>query len=131
MSYNVPIRREQGGSVLTIGAGGSVNFEAGAKMGGTYSIGAGSTIYDAGTLTTFQAGASVTFNTTVSGTAIRFDVGGSTPSVGAGVNVPTHVAPMGSIYLRCAGSMSGLFVQIGADAAGSTWRGFQQGSAIG
>lgn len=131
MTYQNRIYRQQGGSEMTFASGASLNFDAGAKLGGTLSYGAGSDIVDSGRLQSFQSGASFTFNTTVSGTAFRFDIGGSTPSIGAGPNVPTHTAPMGSLYIRVNGSMSGLFTQIGADAAGSTWRSFQQGSAIG
>lgn len=131
MTYQNRIYRQQGGSEMTFASGASLNFEAGAKLAGTFAYGAGSEVHESGNLTTFQAGASITINTTVSSTPLRFDIGGgSTPAFGAGANVPTHVAPMGSIYVRSAGSMSGLFVQIGADSTGSTWRGFQQGSAI-
>ena len=111
MTYQTKVYRQHGGSELSVASGGSISVEA----GGT---------------TTFAAGASVTINTTVSGTGFRLDLGGSTPSIGGGPNVPTHSAPMGSLYIRSNGSISGLYINITQDAAGSTWRGFQQGSAI-
>jgi len=131
MSYQSRIYRQQGGSEMTFASGASLTFEAGAKFTGTFSQGAGSVVYDSGALTTYQSGASFTFNTTVSGTGFRFDIGGSTPSIGAGANVPTHSAPMGSLYIRANGSISGLYINITQDANGSTWRLHQQGSAIG
>lgn len=131
MTYQNRIYRQQGGSEMTFASGASLNFDAGAKLGGTLSYGAGSDIIDSGRLVSFQAGASLTFNTGVSGTAFRFDIGGSTPSIGAGPNVPTHTAVPGSVYIRVNGSMSGWFVNIGQDNASSSWRAFQQGSAIG
>ena len=109
-TYSVPIYRKQGGSELVVGAAGSV--------------------VNSGLLTT-QDGGSFTFVTPLSGTAFRFDIGGSTPSIGAGPNVPTHTAVPGSLYIRANGSMGGLFVNIGQDNASSSWRAFQQGSAIG
>ena len=116
---------------MTFASGASLTFEAGAKLNGSFSQGAGSTVYDSGALATFQDGASFTFNTSVSGTGFRFATGTSSPSIGAGQNVPTHSAPMGSLYIRANGSISGLYINITQDANGSTWRLHQQGSAIG
>lgn len=129
--FSTRIYRQHGGCEMSFASGASLNFAAGAKMGGTFSFGAGSDILEAGHLTTYQATASLTINTTVSGTAFAFDIGGSTPSIGAGANVPTHTAVPGSVYIRANGSMSGWFVNIGQDVASSVWRAFQQGSAIG
>lgn len=132
MTYQTRIYRQAGASEMTFASGASLTFEAGAKLNGSFSFGAGSDVLDSGHLTTYQEGASLTFNTGVSGTGFRLaGQGASTPSIGYGPNVPTHTAPMGSIYIRANGSISGLYVNITQDAAGSTWRGFQQGSAIG
>jgi hypothetical protein len=126
--FNTKIYRQPGGSELTVASGGSINVLAGGVISGITP--AGSTVYQSGTLETFQTGASLTINTGVSGTGFRFDIGGSAPSFGAGANVPTHTAVPGSVYLRANGSMSGLFTNIGQDVASSSWRAFQQGSAI-
>ena len=121
MTYNSLVHREQGGSVLNIGSGAFERVQSG-----------GCNIIDAGGLTTFAEGASLHLNSGVSGTAIRFaGQGASTPSIGWGPNVPTHSAPMGSLYLRANGSISGLYINITQDSQGSTWRLHQQGSAIG
>jgi hypothetical protein len=121
MTYNSLIHREQGGSVLNIGSGAIGRVQSG-----------GCQVVDAGGLLTIAEGGSVTFNSTVSGTAFRLaGQGASTPSVGWGPNVPTHSAPMGSIYIRANGSISGFYINITQDANGSTWRLHQQGSAIG
>jgi hypothetical protein len=116
---------------MTFASGASLTFESGAKFNGSFSFGAGSDVIESGHLSTYQTGASITINTGVSGTGFRFDIGGSTPSIGAGPNVPTHTAVPGSMYIRANGSMSGWFVNIGGDLASSVWRAFQQGSAIG
>ena len=125
MTFNTRIYRQQGGSEMTVASGGSLNFEAGGRLGGAPTIGAGAAL-------TVETGGSLNLYSGVSGTAIQFaGQGASTPSLGWGPNVPTHSAPMGSLYLRANGSISGLFINITQDAAGSTWRLHQQGSAIG
>ena len=123
MSYNSRIYREQGGSVMTFASGASLNFDAGAKLGGTYSVGAGSHIYDSGALVTFQAGASLTINQSgPSATVLAFAAGTSLPSISAGEGVPTHTAAMGSLYIRANGSVSNIYQNTSQDAAGSVWR---------
>ena len=113
MTYNALIHREQGGSILNVGAGGSLAVAAGG-------------------LVTFQSGASLRINQSgPSGTVLAFNVGTSVVSISLGTDAPTHVAGVGSIYIRTNGSMAGLYTNITQDAAGSTWRGFQQGSAVG
>jgi len=132
--FNARIYRQQGGSEMTFAAGASLTFEAGAKISGTMTAGAGSEVLESGRLQTFQAGASLTYNVAgaVSNTALRVVNGTSTMSIGFGPEAPTHLATTGSLYIRANGSISGLFVAIGQDqTASSTWRAFQQGSAIG
>jgi len=128
--FNSRVSRQQGASEMTVASGGSLNVLAGGLLSvagtlaisGDQTITAGSQILSAGTLFTVQAGASVTIVSTVSGTGFRFDIGGSTPSIGAGGNVPTHTAVPGSVYLRAAGSVSGVYWNFGQDTASSQWR---------
>lgn len=131
--FTTRIYRQPGGSEMTFASGASLNFAAGAKLGGTLSQGAGSTVIESGALYTFQSGASVTFNVAAatSNTSFRFVNGTSTPTIGVGPETPTHTAPMGSLYIRVNGSITGLWINITQDISGSTWRSFQQGSAIG
>lgn len=119
MTYNALIHREQGGSVLNVGAAASLNVQSGGKQAIAGHV-------------EYAEGSSLTFNTGVSGTAFRLaGQGASAPSIGWGPNIPTHTAPMGSVYIRANGSISGLFINITQDANGSAWRLHQQGSAIG
>ena len=103
--FNVPISRQQGGSELNIGPTAKIEHQAGASH--NYSAAGPST-----TLITFTTGASV-------------------PGFYTGKDAPTLVANPGSVYVRTSGSMSGLYTNISGDTPGSSWRGFQQGSAIG
>jgi hypothetical protein len=116
--FNTKIVREQGGSELHIFSGGSVVLDAGAAL--TQSG-----------LESFAAGASLNIAAGPSVTVLSFTTGASAPGIYAGFDVPSFKANMGSLYIRSQGSISGLWVNITQDAAGSSWRAFQQGSAIG
>lgn len=132
MTYQNRIARQQGGSEMSFASGASLNFAAGAKIGGTVSYGAGSEIYDSGHLQTFQVGASLAINHTApSSNVLAFNAATSIAGFYMGMDAPTHVATPGSVYIRSQGSMSGLWTNISQDSSGSSWRSFQQGSAIG
>ncbi len=131
-SYNTLVVREQGGSEFHVFSGGSITFDAGGRLGGTLSLGGGSTTFKSGALEHFNAGASLTIDAGPSATVLAFSTGTSLPGVYCGLDVPNFFAQCGSLYIRAQGSMAGLFVNIGQDqTSSSAWRAFQQGSAIG
>ena len=82
--YNSKIYHEQGGSVLVVGSGGSLNIEA----GGVLTIGSAQIMWAAST--TGPAGG------------------------------PVNALP-GSIFIRSDGSVTGLYVNVGVNGAGSVW----------
>ncbi len=130
-SYNVLVVREQGGSEFHVFSGGSITFDTGGRLAGNLSYGAGSQTNKSGSLEKVAAGASVSITAGPSVTALYFTTGTSKPAIYAGFDVPNFNAANGSIYIRAQGSMSGLWTNITQDASGSSWRSFQQGSAIG
>lgn len=129
--FDVKVVRQTGGSELHVYSGGSITFDSGARLSGTYSRAGGSMIHKSGALEHFNSGASLTIDAGPSATVLAFSTGTSLPGLYAGRDVPSFVAPMGSIYIRSEGSISGLWTNITQDASGSSWRAFQQGSAIG
>ena len=126
--YNTGIVIEQGGSIMNFASATSLTLAAGTQA----TISGNASVAAAGLLA-FAAAGSLNFNTPLAGTAFRFitATGPSQPSIGAGGEIPVHSAPMGSLYIRANGSISGLYINITQDANGSTWRLMQQGSAIG
>ena len=119
--YNAKVHFQQGSSELHFLAGGSATFDAGGVLNNPNIN--GSVVLPAATLLTMQSGASVNFNVTgPSGTAFTLINGASTPSFYTGMDAPTFVAPMGSIYIRASGSVSGLYWNKTQDASGSTWQ---------
>lgn len=139
--YNTKVIRQQGGSELSFAAGASLTFAAGAQLSGaiggtpTFSEGfnltTGSFIRSTGTLSTYQAGACLSFNVTgPSQTTFKFINGASTPAILMGSDKPTINAPMGSLYIRSGGSMSTLYINVTQDASGSTWFSFNRTSAV-
>ena len=110
MTYNAKIHHEQGGSVLQVESGGSINVQTGGKIAG-----AGAMV-----LTGAVEAASVTVTAggpLFLGTVQFISATSSSPPGGA----PVSAAP-GSIFLRVDGSMSGLYVNISDGTAGSVWK---------
>lgn len=141
--YNTRIARQAGGSELSFASGASLNFETGAMISGT--IGgnptfsdavtltqdAGSSVRSSGTLTTYQAGACLSFNLTgPSQTTFFLRSGTSNPAILVGKDKPVVFAPQGSLYLRASGSMSDLYIQTALDTPGSTWVSFNRTSGL-
>ncbi len=141
--FNNRITRQSSGSELSFASGASLNFAAGATITGniggtptfsdavTLTHNSGSSVRPSGTLTTYQAGACLSFNVTgPSQTTFFFVNGNSTPAFLVGVDKPVIFAPQGSLYLRAGGSMSTLYIQTALDTPGSTWVGFNRTSAL-
>lgn len=130
--FNTRIYRQTGGCEMTFASGASLTFESGTKFNGTWNLGPGSGVMESGRLETYQVGASLHINHTApSSNVLAFKAGTSIASFFIGMDTPTHNATPGSVYIRSQGSMSGLYTNISQDSSGSSWRGFQQGSAIG
>lgn len=132
--YSQRITRESGplgASVMNFASGASLNILAGAVLSiagalnfsGDLNQSAGSQIHAAGTLDSYQAGASWTVNLTgdQSGQA-RMGDGTRYIQFSVGRNVPTHSASPGAIHYRSDGSMSNVYQNISDGAAGSVWR---------
>lgn len=144
--FNTRIFRQAGGSEMTFASGTSLNFSAGAAWKGTIggtptfpdnvSIGGptGSAVRGSGTLTTYQAGACLSFNVTgPSQTTFSFVNGTSKPSILVGKDGTSALwAPPGSLYIRAnGGSVVKLYINVSQDnAGGSTWQGFDQVSGL-
>lgn len=108
MTYNSRIIREQGGSVLTVGSGGSLVIAS----GGAFTLTGGIT---QGGTTTYSAGASVTV-----ATGANFNFNGV--EILSGRNAPTGAASPGSVYLRTDGSVSNVYVNVSDGTSGSVWK---------
>ena len=131
LAYSGRIVREQGGSVLTIASGGSINFPAGGVLAssgtqtfsGDVTFGQASGIHLSGNLETFQSGACQTF--IVSGVGAQtwsFGDGTLTATMSIGRNAPTHSTSPGSLYIRSDGSVSNWYYNISTGTTGSVWR---------
>lgn len=129
--FNTKIVRQHGGSELHVYSGGSLVFDAGATITGNRVESGGSITRESGNLEKFNSGASLSIDAGPSKTVLVFSTGTSLPGLYAGFDVPSFVARAGSIYIRSQGSISGMWTNITQDDSGSSWRAFQQGSAIG
>jgi hypothetical protein len=116
MTYNANVVMEQGGSVLAVKSGGSINVEAGGTIAGAGTI----AITGNQTLTGALEAASVTVTAGgpfFLGTAQFISATSSSDPEGGNVS-----AAPGSIFLRVDGSMSNLYVNISVGTAGSVWK---------
>ena len=130
-TYSGRLIREQGASVLTVASGGSINFAAGGalaasgglNLSGGITFGQASQTQVAGGAFLLAVGASMNVNlTTADRGTFSITDGTRAPTIGVGLNAPTHAASPGSIYLRSHGSMSALYWNDSDGTSGSVWK---------
>ena len=120
MTYNPAIYTEQGGSVLVIGSGGSLNVEAGGeidvagdlKVTGTITTSTGNLSVNSGASLTVDSGGAFWLGSNIQ---IMFAASTTGPAGG-----PVNALP-GSLFIRSDGSVSQLYVNTGVNGAGSVW----------
>ncbi len=100
--YNAKIHHEQGGSVLQVESGGSINIQT----GGTLSA-------SAATIT--AASLNITSGGPIFMGNLEFFAAASNGN-------PTATASPGSIFIRSDGSRSGLYVNVSDGVSGSVWK---------
>jgi hypothetical protein len=120
MTYNSKIYHEQGGSVLVVGSGGSLNIEAGGEIdvAGDLKVTGTTSVPSTGNLAV-AAGGSITIDgdgvLTIGSAQIMWAASTTGPAGG-----PVNALP-GSIFIRSDGSVTGLYVNVGVNGAGSVW----------
>jgi hypothetical protein len=102
MTYNSKIYHQQGGSELTVAAGGSINVADGGRINTTGIL----NLQDQGAYSELMLG---------SGMKIIW----ATCSVGP-TGLPVNALP-GSIFIRSDGSVSQIYINTGVNNAGSVW----------
>ena len=114
MTYNSVIHHEQGGSVLVVGSGGSLNIEAGGKIAGAGGF----------ALTGAISAASVTVNAggvlSLGANRVWFAASTAAPS-----GLPVTGTP-GDIFLRVDGANSAGYVNTANGVSGSVWTIFSE-----
>lgn len=122
MTYNSRIVREQGGSVLTVASGGSLNVAAGGVLAGA------GTIQSTGALT---VSGGVNSASNVTGASVTVSAGGAfwlgsniqimfAASAAAPSGLPVTASP-GALFLRSDGANSGAYINTSTGTAGSVW----------
>jgi len=120
MTYNSKIYHEQGGSVLVVGSGGSLNIEAGGEIDVAGDLKVTGTLTNSGGNLSVNSGASLTVDSGgafLLGSNIQIMFAASTTGP-AGLPV---VALPGSIFIRSDGSVSNMYINVGVAGAGSVW----------
>jgi len=108
MTYNSKVVHEQGGSVLRIDSGGSFNFQSGANL--DVNAGAKVNVVAGGSLAIDGGGV-----LTIGSAQIMWAASTTGPAGG-----PVNALP-GSIFIRSDGSVTGLYLNVGVNGAGSVW----------
>ena len=127
--YNQRINKEQGGSVLTVASGGSLNFAAGGKldMAGTLDVSGvfSSSGTAAFTSASVQVGDSASLivapNPVINAPIAFMSVGRNKFWYGTSSTSPTHSASPGDLLWIAQGASTGLWANVGDGTATSKW----------
>jgi len=130
--YNSRINREQGGSVLSVASGGSVNFAAGGKLVHAGTLDVTGSLSASGTLlvtsASVQVGDSASLiiapNPVINEPIAFQSVGRNKFWYGTSSTSPTHSASPGDLLWIAQGASTGLWANVSDGTAGSKWTPF-------
>ena len=132
--YNAAIVHKQGGSVLTVASGGSLNFAAGGKLTHAGTLDVTGSFSSSGTLLVAGASAQigdaasliVSPNPVINSPIAFMSIGRNKFWYGTSSTSPTHSASPGDLLWIAQGASTGMWANVSDGTAGSNWKPFSQ-----